>query len=98
MTNISGSTVLLTGASCGVGHALTRALVDKGASLVVTGGRADALELEKTLGDPPSGRVAKNLRRVSGPLAGWCLRVWSAGLAGLLCVRGRPGLVGVMWW
>ncbi|MFE9566524.1 SDR family NAD(P)-dependent oxidoreductase [Streptomyces sp. NPDC006487] len=51
MTNISGSTVLLTGASGGIGHALARALVARGADLVVTGRRADALgRLEKTLG------------------------------------------------
>jgi short-subunit dehydrogenase len=41
---IEGSTVLLTGASGGIGHAIARALRARGASLVVTGRRADVLE------------------------------------------------------
>ncbi|MGH3310570.1 MAG: SDR family NAD(P)-dependent oxidoreductase [Streptomyces sp.] len=41
---IAGSTVLLTGATGGVGHALARELKEKGAKLVLTGRRADALE------------------------------------------------------
>jgi short-subunit dehydrogenase len=40
---IEGSTVLLTGASGGIGHAIGRALRARGASLVVTGRRADVL-------------------------------------------------------
>jgi short-subunit dehydrogenase len=43
MTEIKG-TVLLTGASGGIGHAIARALAAKGAQLVLTGRRADLLE------------------------------------------------------
>jgi short-subunit dehydrogenase len=41
---ISGSTVLLTGATGGIGQALARALHAAGATLVLTGRRADVLE------------------------------------------------------
>ncbi len=41
---ISGSTVLLTGASGGLGHAIARALAGSGASLVLTGRRTDVLQ------------------------------------------------------
>ncbi|QPP08032.1 SDR family NAD(P)-dependent oxidoreductase [Streptomyces bathyalis] len=41
---ITGSTVLLTGATGGIGHALARELTARGAKLVVSGRRADALE------------------------------------------------------
>jgi short-subunit dehydrogenase len=41
---ISGSTVLLTGATGGLGQAIARALSVKGAQLVLTGRRADVLE------------------------------------------------------
>lgn len=43
MTEIRG-TVLLTGASGGIGHAIARALAARGAELVLTGRRADLLE------------------------------------------------------
>lgn len=43
MTLVSGN-VLLTGASGGIGHAIARALAQRGASLTVTGRRADVLE------------------------------------------------------
>ncbi len=43
MTLVSGN-VLLTGASGGIGHAIARALARRGASLTVTGRRADVLE------------------------------------------------------
>jgi short-subunit dehydrogenase len=43
MTAIQG-TVLLTGASGGIGHAIARALAARGAQLVLTGRRADVLE------------------------------------------------------
>lgn len=41
---ISGSTVLLTGATGGLGHAIARALSAKGAQLILTGRRSDVLE------------------------------------------------------
>jgi short-subunit dehydrogenase len=41
---ISGSTVLLTGATGGLGHAIARALSAKGAQLILTGRRTDVLE------------------------------------------------------
>jgi short-subunit dehydrogenase len=42
--NLSGRTVLLTGATGGLGHAIARALASRGAKLVLTGRRADVLE------------------------------------------------------
>jgi short-subunit dehydrogenase len=41
---ISGSTVLLTGATGGLGQAIARALSQRGASLILTGRRTDVLE------------------------------------------------------
>jgi short-subunit dehydrogenase len=41
---ISGSTVLLTGASGGLGQAIARALRQEGANLILTGRRVDVLE------------------------------------------------------
>jgi short-subunit dehydrogenase len=50
--DLSGARVLLTGASGGIGNAIARALHDRGASLAITGRRADALEkLREELGD-----------------------------------------------
>jgi uncharacterized protein len=42
--DISGRTVLLTGATGGIGHAIARALHARGATLVLTGRRAEVLE------------------------------------------------------
>ena len=42
--NLAGRTVLLTGASGGLGHAIARRLRAEGASLVLTGRRSDVLE------------------------------------------------------
>lgn len=48
---ISGSTVLLTGATGGIGHAIARALAQRGAQLILTGRRSDVLEpLARELG------------------------------------------------
>jgi short-subunit dehydrogenase len=44
MVKISGSTVLLTGATGGIGHAIARTLHAKGAKLILTGRRTDVLE------------------------------------------------------
>ena len=41
---ISGSTVLLTGASGGIGHAIANAVADRGGRLIVTGRRGDVLD------------------------------------------------------
>jgi short-subunit dehydrogenase len=41
---ISGSTVLLTGATGGIGNAIAKALTDRGARLIMTGRRGDLLE------------------------------------------------------
>jgi len=41
---ISGRTVLLTGATGGIGHAIARALHARGATLIITGRRTDVLE------------------------------------------------------
>jgi short-subunit dehydrogenase len=41
---ISGSTVLLTGATGGIGHAIARALRASGADLILTGRRVDVLQ------------------------------------------------------
>jgi short-subunit dehydrogenase len=66
MTEISGSTVLLTGATGGLGPALARALASENARLVLTGRRDDALralaaELS-TAGAPEPACVAADLR------------------------------------
>jgi short-subunit dehydrogenase len=49
--SLNGRTVLLTGATGGIGHAIARALAAKGARLTLTGRRIDILEpLAKELG------------------------------------------------
>jgi uncharacterized protein len=42
--NLAGRTVLLTGATGGIGHAIARACAARGAQLVLTGRRAEVLE------------------------------------------------------
>jgi short-subunit dehydrogenase len=50
--DLNGARVLLTGASGGIGNAIARALHARGAELVITGRRVDALEsLRAELGD-----------------------------------------------
>jgi len=41
---LAGTTVLITGATGGIGHAIARTLASKGATLVLSGRRADVLE------------------------------------------------------
>jgi short-subunit dehydrogenase len=52
--NLGGRTVLLTGASGGLGHAIARALAGRGARLVLTARRAEVLE---ALADELGGRA-----------------------------------------
>lgn len=42
--DLRGATVLLTGATGGIGHAVARALAERGAQLILTGRRTDVLE------------------------------------------------------
>ncbi len=59
--NLSGSRVLLTGATGGIGLAIARALAERGAKLVLTGRRTDVLEpLAEELG-PPTRAIAADL-------------------------------------
>ena len=44
MTEIRGTTILLTGATGGIGQAIARALAARGGRLILTGRRADVLE------------------------------------------------------
>jgi short-subunit dehydrogenase len=44
LVQISGSTILLTGATGGLGHAIARALHERGGKLILTGRRTDVLE------------------------------------------------------
>jgi len=44
LVQIAGSSVLLTGATGGIGHAIARALAARGAQLILTGRRAGVLE------------------------------------------------------
>ena len=44
LVQISGSTVLLTGATGGIGHAIARALHERGGQLILTGRRTEVLE------------------------------------------------------
>lgn len=62
--DLNGARVLLTGASGGIGNAIARALHARGASLAITGRRADALEtLKAELGDRVDILVADLARR-----------------------------------
>src|SRR4051794_41656772 len=62
--DLNGARVLLTGASGGIGKAIARALHERGASLAITGRRADALEsLKGELGDRVDVLVADLCKR-----------------------------------
>src|SRR3954471_12825638 len=62
--DLNGAHVLLTGASGGIGNAIARALHQRGASLAITGRRADALEaLKSELGDRVDVLVADLAKR-----------------------------------
>jgi short-subunit dehydrogenase len=54
LLQISGSTVLLTGATGGIGHAIARVLRSRGAQLILTGRRIEVLE---QLGEELDARV-----------------------------------------
>jgi short-subunit dehydrogenase len=59
VVRLEDSTVLLTGATGGIGHAIARALHGRGARMVITGRRAEALrDLERELGDRVDVEVA----------------------------------------
>jgi short-subunit dehydrogenase len=63
--NLAGAHVLLTGATGGLGHAIARALAARGASLTLTGRRADVLQ---PLAAEVGGRaVAADLADPAGP-------------------------------
>src|SRR4051794_3159185 len=56
---LDGSTVLLTGASGGIGQAIARALDERGAKLLISGRRAEQLErIAAELGGRPTALVA----------------------------------------
>lgn len=61
--HIAGSTVLLTGASGGIGHALAHALASRGVSLILSGRRQEVLDaLAKDLpGERPVRTIAADL-------------------------------------
>src|SRR5256714_6145645 len=62
--DLNGARVLLTGASGGIGNAIARALHARGASLAITGRRADALEsLKEELGERVDVLVADLAKR-----------------------------------
>jgi len=65
---LEGSTVLLTGASGGIGQAIAHALDARGARLILSGRRLDALEaLRSGIGGPvaiPAEMRAAALQRV----------------------------------
>src|SRR3954465_3053791 len=62
--DLKGAGVLLTGASGGIGNAIARALHARGASLAITGRRADALEaLKDELGERVEVLVADLAKR-----------------------------------
>ena len=55
----AGSTALLTGATGGIGHAITAALAARGASLILSGRRRD--ELERVAGEVGAGTIVADL-------------------------------------
>jgi short-subunit dehydrogenase len=59
--NLTGRTVLLTGATGGIGHAIARALAARGAQLVLTGRRTDVLS--SIAGELGAQTVAADLSR-----------------------------------
>ena len=56
---LAGSTVLLTGATGGIGQAIARALADRGARLILSGRRPK--ELERIAGEPGATTIVSDL-------------------------------------
>ena len=63
--DFTGSVVLVTGGGSGIGLAITRAFLDAGATVAVTGRRRD--RLESALADVPAERAAALPADVSDP-------------------------------
>jgi uncharacterized protein len=84
--NLAGRSVLLTGATGGLGHAIARRLRVEGAELVLTGRRADLLEPLAAQTQARSLAVdladAEALERLAGECAGVDVLVSNAGLPG----------------
>ena len=100
LVQISGSTVLLTGATGGIGHAIARALGARGAKLILTGRRIDVLEpLASELGgralavdlSRPGGRSARSREAGEVDILVANAALPAAGHAGVVLGRGdRP--------
>lgn len=86
MARLEGSRALVTGATGGLGHAIARALRDRGASLLLTGRRREALDsLASELGAEVHAAdlgSAEDVRELAGSAGRIDLLVANAGLPG----------------